>query len=72
MKNKAVGRILFAVFAVALCAAAYFAADLGFFQYDDPLERATLNVVNDGEALSFTYETTRLRSTAEKTPRFTP
>ena len=56
MKNKAVGRILFAVFAVALCAAAYFAADLGFFQYDDPLERATLNVVNDGEALSFTYE----------------
>ena len=56
MKNKAVGRILFAVFAVALCAAAYFAADLAFFQYDDPLERATLNVVNDGEALSFTYE----------------
>ena len=56
MKNKTVGRILFAVFAVALCAAAYFAADLAFFQYDDPLERATLSVVNDGEALSFTYD----------------
>ena len=56
MKNKTVGRILFAVFAVALSAAAYFAADLAFFQYDDPLERATLSVVNDGEALSFTYD----------------
>ena len=56
MKNKTVGRILFAVFAVALCATAYFAADLAFFQYDDPLERATLSVVNDGEALSFTYD----------------
>ena len=51
MKNKTAGKILFAVFAVALCVAAYFAADLAFFQYDDPVERATLSVVNDGEAL---------------------
>ena len=56
MKNKTAGRILFAVFAVVLCVAAYFAADLAFFQYDDPLERASLSVVNDGEALSFTYD----------------
>ena len=56
MKNKTAGKILFAVFAVALCVAAYFAADLAFFQYDDPVERATLSVVNDGEALSFTYD----------------
>lgn len=56
MKNKTIGKILFAVFAVALCAAAYFAADLAFFQYDDPLERATLSIVNDGSDLSFTYE----------------
>ena len=56
MKNKILGKILFAVFAVALCAAAYFAADLAFFQYDDPLERASLSIVNDGEDLSFTYE----------------
>ena len=55
MKNKTAGRILFAVFAVALCVAAYFAADLAFFQYDDPLERASLRVVNDGEALAFSY-----------------
>ena len=56
MKNKTAGRILFAVFAVVLCVAAYFAADLAFFQYDDPLERVSLSVVNDGEALSFTYD----------------
>ena len=55
MKNKTAGKILFAVFAVVLCAAAYFAADLAFFQYQDPLERASLRVVNDGEALSFSY-----------------
>ena len=56
MKNKTAGKILFAVFAVALCVAAYFAADLAFFQYDDPVERATLSVVSDGEPLSFTYD----------------
>ena len=56
MKNKVTKRILFAVFAIALCVAAYFAADLAFFQYDDPLERASLTIVNDGEDLSFTYD----------------
>ena len=56
MKNKTAGKILFAVFAAALCATAYFAADLAFFQYDDPLARASLSVVNDGEPLSFTYD----------------
>ena len=56
MKNKTAGRILFAVFAVALCVAAYFAADLAFFQYADPIDRATLSIENDGEALSFTYD----------------
>lgn len=56
MKKSVIGKILFAVFAVALCAAAYFAADLAFFQYDDPLKRASLNVINDSEDLSFTYK----------------
>ena len=56
MKNKTLSRVIFAVFAVALCAAAYFAADLAFFQYDDPLERASLSIANDNADLSFTYE----------------
>ena len=56
MNHKTTKRILFAVFAVALCVAAYFAADLSFFQYDDPLARASLSIVDDGEDLSFTYE----------------
>ena len=56
MKKSVIEKILFAVFAVALCAVAYFAADLAFFQYDDPLKRASLNVINDSEELSFTYE----------------
>ena len=56
MKNKVTKRILFAVFAIALCVAAYFAADLAFFQYDDPLARASLTIAQDEEDLSFTYE----------------
>ena len=56
MKNKVTKRILFAVFAIALCVAAYFAADLSFFQYDDPLARASLTIAQDEEDLSFTYE----------------
>ena len=35
MNKKVISKILFAVFAVALCAAAYFAADIPFFQFDD-------------------------------------
>lgn len=31
MNKKVISKILFAVFAVALCAAAYFAADIPFF-----------------------------------------
>ena len=56
MKNKTIKKILFAVFAVAICVAAYFAADLAFFQYDDPLARAALTVENDDNNLSFTYD----------------
>lgn len=56
MKNKTIKKILFAVFAVAICVAAYFAADLAFFQYDDPLARASLAVENDDKNLSFTYD----------------
>ena len=56
MKNKTIKKILFAVFAVAICVAAYFAADLAFFQYDDPLARASLTVENDDKNLSFTYD----------------
>ena len=33
MKKKVIGKILFAVFAAALCAGAYFAADITFFQF---------------------------------------
>ena len=35
MNKKVISKILFAVFTVALCAAAYFAADIPFFQFDD-------------------------------------
>ena len=56
MNHKLTKRILFAVFAIALCVAAYFAADLSFFQYDDPLARASLTIAQDEEDLSFTYE----------------
>ena len=56
MNHKTTKRILFAVFAIALCVAAYFAADLSFFQYDDPLARASLTIAQDEEDLSFTYE----------------
>ena len=34
MNKKVIRKMLFAVFAVALCAAAYFAADIPFFQFD--------------------------------------
>ncbi len=56
MKWSARKKIGFALFAVALCVLAYFAADLPFFSYRDPLERASLSVSSDsGTALSFTY-----------------
>ena len=35
MKKKVISKILFAVFTISLCAAAYFAADIPFFQSDD-------------------------------------
>ena len=56
MQKKTKRTVLFVLFTVVLCAAAYFAADLPFFQYDDPLARASLTVAEDGEDLSFTYE----------------
>ena len=56
MNKQTKGRVLFILFVLALCAAAYFAADLPFFQYDDPLARATLTVAEDGEGLCFSYE----------------
>ena len=56
MQKKLKGKILFILFAVVLCAGAYFAADLPFFQYNDPLARATLTVAEDGGALCFSYE----------------
>ena len=34
MKKKVISKILFSVFTIALCAAAYFAADIPFFQFD--------------------------------------
>ena len=56
MKKQITGKILFAVFAAALFVGAYFAADIAFFQYDDPLARASLSVLSDDEPLTFTYE----------------
>ena len=35
MNKKVISKSLFAVFSLALCAAAYFAADIPFFQFDD-------------------------------------
>ena len=56
MKKQITGKILFAVFAAALFVGAYFAADIAFFQYDDPLARASLSVLSDDEPFAFTYE----------------
>ena len=53
MKKK---RILIAVLAALLLAVlAYFAADVPFFTWQEPMERASLQSVNDGEQLSFSY-----------------
>lgn len=53
MKKK---RILIAVLAALLLVVlAYFAADVPFFTWQEPLERASLQSVNDGEQLAFSY-----------------
>lgn len=54
MKSRK-AKIWLAVAAVLLCVLSYFAADLPFFTFDEPLERALLTTVQDGDALSFTY-----------------
>ena len=41
--------------ALVLSVLAYFAADIPFFTWREPLERASLRSVNDGEPLSFSY-----------------
>ena len=58
MKNKTAGKILFAVFAVALCVAAYFAADLAFFQYDDPVTENVTRVAKTDMEYTQGYDST--------------
>ena len=53
MNKKVIRKILFAVFAVALCAAAYFAADIPFFQFDDYEYQDKGAALSDPEAALF-------------------
>ena len=50
------GRIIAICVAAALALLAWFAADIPFYTFEEPLSRASLTSVMDGEALSFTYE----------------
>ena len=53
MKTK---KILTALLtALVLAVLAYFAADTPFFTWQEPLERASLQSVDDGQQLSFSY-----------------
>ena len=53
MKTK---KILTALLtALVLAVLAYFAADIPFFTWQEPLERASLQSVDDGQQLSFSY-----------------
>ncbi len=51
-KNRIPAAVLTALILAAL---AYFAADIPFFTWREPLERASLRSVNDGEPLAFSY-----------------
>ena len=51
MKKK----LLAALSILILAALSYFAANIPFFVYKEPLERASLRSSNDGKALSFSY-----------------
>ena len=51
MKKK----LLAVLAALALAALAFFAADIPFYPYAEPLERASLSSANDGRTLSFSY-----------------
>ena len=44
-----------ALLALVLFLLAWFAADIPFYPYTDPLERASLQVLSDGEAMAFSY-----------------
>ena len=48
-------RLIAVVTAILLAALAYFAADISFYTFRDPLERASLQSINDDIPLSFTY-----------------
>ena len=54
--RTAKGRIIAVCIAAALMLLAWFAADIPFYTFDEPLSRASLTSVADGEPLSFTYE----------------
>ena len=51
MKKK----LLAGLAVLALSALAYFAADIPFYPFQEPLDRASLQSVNDGELLAFSY-----------------
>ena len=53
MKMKKILTALLA--ALVLAVLAYFAADIPFFTWQEPLERASLQSVDDGQQLSFSY-----------------
>lgn len=50
------GKVIAVCVAVALAVLAWFAANIPFYTFEEPLSRASLSTVDDGEALSFTYE----------------
>lgn len=56
MTKRIRSRILMIILSLVLFAGAYFAADLSFFKFKDPLARASLSIVEDENDLSFTYE----------------
>ena len=55
MKNTWKKRLIAIAAALLLGLLAYFAADIPFYPYQEPLERASLQSVSDGEPLAFTY-----------------
>lgn len=55
MKTTWKKRLIAIAAALLLGLLAYFAADIPFYTYQEPLERASLQSLSDGEPLSFTY-----------------
>ena len=55
MNSRMKQGLLAGLLTAALALLAWFAADVPFYTWEDPLARASLTTVQDGEALAFTY-----------------